>query len=40
MSVAHDAAKPHHHQDGKTFYFCSEGCHKKFVADPERYLGD
>src|SRR3954454_5662220 len=23
---------------GKTYYFCSEGCRTKFVADPSRYL--
>src|SRR5690348_18301190 len=23
---------------GKTYYFCSEGCRTKFVADPKRYL--
>jgi P-type Cu+ transporter len=24
---------------GRTYYFCSEGCHNKFAAAPERYLG-
>src|SRR5690348_4376983 len=23
---------------GKTYYFCSEGCRTKFVADPDKYL--
>jgi Cu+-exporting ATPase len=23
---------------GKTYYFCSPGCHKKFEAEPEKYL--
>jgi Cu+-exporting ATPase len=23
--------------EGTTFYFCSEGCHQKFVAEPTRY---
>jgi Cu+-exporting ATPase len=23
---------------GKTYYFCAEGCKKHFEADPERYL--
>ena len=23
---------------GKTYYFCSEGCRIKFVADPDKYL--
>ena len=22
---------------GKTYYFCSEGCHQRFVAAPEQY---
>jgi P-type Cu+ transporter len=25
---------------GRTYYFCAAGCRTKFVADPERYLGD
>ena len=24
---------------GQTFYFCSAGCREKFVAEPQRYLG-
>lgn len=24
--------------DGKTYYFCSQGCERSFVADPKRYL--
>lgn len=24
--------------DGRTYYFCCDGCHRKFVADPGRYL--
>ena len=31
-----DAAATEDH-DGTTFYFCSESCHQKFVADPYRY---
>ena len=27
-----------HH--GKTFYFCSDGCHDRFVADPDRFASD
>lgn len=23
---------------GDTYYFCSKGCHTKFIADPEKYL--
>ncbi|HZX85382.1 MAG TPA: YHS domain-containing protein, partial [Reyranella sp.] len=25
---------------GTTYYFCSAGCRTKFIADPEKYLGD
>lgn len=25
---------------GRSFYFCSAGCRTKFVADPEKYLGE
>ena len=25
--------------DGHPFYFCSNGCREKFIADPSRYLG-
>ncbi|MDR7033776.1 heavy metal translocating P-type ATPase [Mesorhizobium sp. BE184] len=28
------------HHDGEKHYFCSEGCLKKFEADPTRYLGE
>lgn len=24
--------------EGKTYYFCCEGCDKKFEADPQKYL--
>jgi YHS domain-containing protein len=24
---------------GKTYYFCSEGCHRDFDQNPRRYLG-
>jgi YHS domain-containing protein len=23
--------------EGKTYYFCSEGCHQRFMAAPEQY---
>jgi len=37
-----DPAKTQHHawHDGEAFHFCSAGCRSKFLADPERYLGD
>lgn len=25
--------------EGETFYFCSEGCKRRFDQDPERYVG-
>ena len=32
---------PHRHQHaGHPYYFCSKGCLTKFVAEPEKYLGD
>ncbi len=35
------ATTPHHAwHDGAEFHFCSAGCRTKFLADPERYLGD
>ena len=30
--------KPSHVHDDKTYHFCSEKCHDKFVGDPEHYL--
>jgi len=37
MAVAKDS--PHHAQHGgREFFFCSEGCRKKFIADPQRYV--
>lgn len=24
--------------DGRTYYFCSEGCKRRFVANPDRYV--
>lgn len=31
-----DAAATEVHE-GRTFYFCSQLCHDRFVADPHRY---
>lgn len=31
-----DAAATEQHE-GRTFYFCSHGCHQAFVKDPHRY---
>ena len=35
-----DPAKTPHRHDyrHRTYYFCSDGCHAKFAADPEKYL--
>lgn len=37
-----DPAKTAHHMshDGDDYHFCSAGCRTKFVADPDKYLGD
>ncbi len=37
-----DPAKTAHHasHDGGDYYFCSAGCRTKFVAGPDKYLGD
>lgn len=26
--------------EGRTFYFCCEHCHRKFLQEPERYAGE
>ena len=31
-----DAAAREEHE-GRIFHFCSEGCHRDFLADPHRY---
>ena len=35
-----DPAATRHHAEhvGRTYYFCSAGCHAKFTNEPERYL--
>ena len=38
MSVDPSAGKPHHQLGDDTYHFCSQGCHDKFVADPEFHL--
>ena len=40
MSVdPHSATHRAEHQ-GHQYYFCSAGCHEKFIADPQRYLDE
>lgn len=38
MTVNPATAKYRTEHDGKVYYFCSEGCLKKFTADPQSYL--
>jgi Cu+-exporting ATPase len=39
MKVDPHTAKHRADHDGDTHYFCSAGCRKKFIAEPEKYLG-
>src|SRR4051794_24255211 len=39
MQVAVESAKWTIEHEGKHWYFCGQGCRKKFVSDPERYDG-
>ncbi len=38
MMVDPVASKPHMTYKGHEYYFCSDSCHGKFKADPEKYL--
>ena len=38
MKVDPHTARHRAEGGGRTYYFCSEGCKAKFLADPERYL--
>ncbi len=38
MSVDPAAGKPEFVHDGRSYYFCCQGCHDKFAAAPESYL--
>jgi uncharacterized membrane protein YraQ (UPF0718 family)/YHS domain-containing protein len=38
MTVDRHAGKPTSTYEGRTYYFCSEGCKAKFDAAPERYV--
>ena len=40
MDVDPHTAKHRADHQGRTYYFCAAGCRSKFLADPERYLGD
>lgn len=37
MDVDTDTADSMEYQ-GKTYYFCSDDCHAKFMADPQKYV--
>jgi len=38
MSVEPGPDRPHYSHAGATYYFCSQKCHDKFVADPDHFL--
>lgn len=38
MTIDPASAKGKSEHDGKTYYFCSDGCKKKFDADPKKYV--
>ncbi len=38
MEVNADSAAAQEAYQGATWYFCSEGCHGKFQADPAQYV--
>lgn len=35
-----EATAIHADRDGKTFYFCGEGCRRKFLATPDGAIPD
>jgi Cu+-exporting ATPase len=39
MTVDPATAKHRTDYQGQTYYFCCNGCHTKFAADPQKYLG-
>jgi P-type Cu+ transporter len=39
MTFPPEKARTTVEHDGETIHFCSEGCRRKFEAEPERYLG-
>ena len=40
MTVDPDGTEHHAWHEGREYHFCSAGCRTKFLADPERYLGE
>lgn len=39
MSVEPERAAANAEHGGKEYYFCSDTCHKAFIAEPEKYAG-
>ena len=39
MRIDTDDAAATAEYEGTTYYFCSQGCHDAFVADPTSYVG-
>ena len=37
MDIEPNNAAAKMEQQGKTYYFCSDACHDKFMAEPEKY---
>jgi xanthine dehydrogenase accessory factor len=38
MAVAATGATPHLEHEGRTLYFCCEGCRATFAEDPARFV--
>ena len=38
MSVDTELAAAREEFEGKLYYFCSQGCHQRFLAEPRRFL--
>jgi Cu+-exporting ATPase len=37
MEVKPDEAAASYDYEGKTYYFCAEGCKEKFAEEPEKF---
>lgn len=38
MQIGSTKAAAHETVGGQTYYFCSESCHSRFLANPDRYV--
>ena len=38
MQISPDDAVATEERYGRTYYFCSSGCHDAFLQDPDRYI--